>query len=215
MNLKQYINRFFESKSKLIPTSLAFCDMRLTPFLENFPFDCELLMLSSWVDFFYELSNSSSSNKKDGKIAVSNIEKIGKIENIRLLKVDSCSSYSDLLKKNKDHSKTFIISSENEADHLVMLYSLKNMNFDKFESFLLDKYWVGKFLRVKPLEKSETGFKGKLPDGTVYFIKSEDHILEKEVTCRVSSYVKSSEGTTLFLKREKQSKRKFLWDLVQ
>ncbi|MBN2362949.1 hypothetical protein JXL83_02330 [candidate division WOR-3 bacterium] len=204
----------FEKKIRLIPTSLALCDARFIPFLEIFPFKTDLYLMTSWIDFFSELSDSSSSHKKDGKLASANIESLSDVTGVSVVKISDCKSFPDLLKKNRKYSQTFVVSSETEADHLSMLYGIKNINFDRTAGVFSDKYWLGKFISVKPFEKDESGLKGRLPDGTIYQVKDEEHIPDKEITCRVSSFVKSSEGTILFLKRDKLSKRKLLWDLV-
>ncbi len=213
--IKKILSSFSKKKTILIPTSLAICDARFIPFLEIFQFGCDLQILSTWPDFFSNLADSSSSHKKEGKMAMSNFERLSELVTVVTVKVGDCSNFSDLLKKNRKDPGVFVLSSETEADHLSMLYKIKNINFDRISNTFADKYWPGKFVVVKPHEKDESGLTGKLPDGTIYHIKDEEYIPEREITCRISSYVKTSEGTTLFLKRDKIAKKKLLWDLVQ
>ncbi|MBN1620942.1 hypothetical protein JW890_09495 [candidate division WOR-3 bacterium] len=213
--IKKILSLLLKKKTILIPTSLAICDVRFIPFLEIFHFRCYLQILSSWPDFFLNLADSSSSHKKEGKMAISNLERLSELVSVEVIKVSDCNTFSDLLKRNRNNPSAFVLSSETEADHLSMLYKIKNIGFDRISNTFADKYWPGKFVVVKPHEKDESGLTGKLPDGTIYHVKDEEYIPEREITCRISSYVKTSEGTTLFLKRDKIAKKKLLWDLVQ
>lgn len=214
--MNNFINKLFHPKQKLLLTPSVIIDGRISQILKILSIEVEVIYLKYWREKFKKWANSSGYMKREGKRALLIIDELSKNNNIKIKEIKIIKKFADLLKVQHKDKYTYIISDDNEVEHLALLYGFQMISLNTLASIFRKKYWVGKLIDIQVFcKKDEDMSRGMLSDGTMFNILNSEVKSGINNTYRVISIVDTEKGVTLYLRRDKETKKRQLWDLVQ
>lgn len=214
--MNNFIKKIFHPKQKLLLTPSVIIDGRISKILKILSIEVEIIYLKYWREKFKKWANSSGHMKREGKRALLIIDELSKNSNIKIKEVNKIKKFADLLKVQHKDKLTYIISDDNEVEHLALLYGFQMISLNTLASIFRKKYWVGKLIDIQVFcKKDEDMSRGMLSDGTMFNILNSEVKSGIKNTYRIISIVDTEKGVTLYLRRDKETKKRQLWDLVQ